>query len=168
MAAISDAKRPHCDNPDCKRVRNDREIERMVTCATCFAVSYCSTECRRDHYPNHKKVCVSPKKREEETPSLWQRISSTVAQAVTSITGMPLTYGSHSTATTAATQSRASEIAASENRVFTEGKRTVLPAYGEYLKVDEPPSPKKAVETEETEEEDFVVISRKAEDPKEP
>ena len=40
--------------------------EGTLTCSSCRAVRYCSVECRRHHWSQHKVHCIEVKKRKEE------------------------------------------------------------------------------------------------------
>lgn len=44
-----------CGNPDCEVYSN-----RMKKCSVCESKRYCSTECQKKHWKEHKKVCKKP------------------------------------------------------------------------------------------------------------
>jgi hypothetical protein len=50
-----------CDNPYCSGVVALSEFDgrdRLQKCSRCRAVRYCSSECQRSHWPEHRTVCV--------------------------------------------------------------------------------------------------------------
>jgi hypothetical protein len=48
------AKKGVCQNPTCSRT----DVKRLF-CGKCKRVAYCSSICQRDHWGQHKKICVS-------------------------------------------------------------------------------------------------------------
>ena len=47
-----------------------------LTCPGCFAVRYCSAECRKAHWRQHKVVCREIKKRREDAMAIGEILSS--------------------------------------------------------------------------------------------
>ncbi|KAL3871483.1 hypothetical protein ACJMK2_039478 [Sinanodonta woodiana] len=47
-----------CENPNCKKETNLREAKHFYkTCHCCFTY-YCSRNCRKEHWSDHKEVCI--------------------------------------------------------------------------------------------------------------
>ena len=46
-----------CYNPSCSQPRRKVERSRMFSCTRCGAVNYCSVECQKNHWKEHKKTC---------------------------------------------------------------------------------------------------------------
>tara|TARA_R110002126_G_scaffold197975_3_gene345672 strand:- start:225 stop:851 length:627 start_codon:yes stop_codon:yes gene_type:complete len=50
-----------CANTDCEVYSN-----RMKKCSVCESTRYCSTECQKKHWKEHKKVCEKPEEESED------------------------------------------------------------------------------------------------------
>ena len=50
-----------CENPACARARAGAEPRpKLMLCSRCHGIQYCSVDCQRAHFAEHRTVCVPP------------------------------------------------------------------------------------------------------------
>ncbi|KAF2075406.1 hypothetical protein CYY_003285 [Polysphondylium violaceum] len=56
-----------CGYPVCKVGKTKQSDSKLFLCSACSAISYCSKECQRSHWPTHKVKCVEIKSQKQLT-----------------------------------------------------------------------------------------------------
>jgi len=50
----------HCAAPSCRKQADQQAGVTLKRCVRCLAVAYCSRDCQREHWPQHRPYCKSP------------------------------------------------------------------------------------------------------------